>query len=285
MRNPNTALVKWVHNLTSSRPFKEAIDCTASVTYVSNPIISGETPVRTKTDVHHIGEIAQTKIIQKATIEFTTENGNTHEDYICEISPYHRQIRRKVFNLRTLAGKSLPFSDGAELPYVQYSSLGALPEDTIRDLNNRRQILMPEFLTDLVDFLFENNYYGLELSFGSRKYTITSGSSLAAIGKELTKYRADINKPHISALRKSNPTDLERFDLSVANRRFRYDRLITRNGSDRTFGQSTSNIPLCPFSDFAHEHFAKPTDHAFANRIYTVGEPMAMNPPESIRMF
>lgn len=297
MKNPNSALLNWVHNLASSQPFAKAADCiVTTLVYSSWPIRNGEHPTTEhNVPVASIDELAKTKLIQRANIKFSVEDhyAHIHEEYDCEIAQTGcGRIDRKVYSLIAVSGKAISFDDCQEEPYEQRSGFGGmLPTDILAYFDKTRPVFAPAFLTDAFEFLKENDYYAITVYFGNCSFSIDpKKDGIQQISSDAQRRRINIrflniNDIHIAALRKAGEKDTESLDIYAKNRTMSYIRTITRTGAERQFGQSADNISLMKFSSFAHSHFAAPTNDAFEYHVYFVGDPMYTRPNESVRMF
>lgn len=297
MSGTNNALLKWVHNLTSSPSFKMAKDCIISeLTYSSWPLIDRETPkTELKLSLADVERLASSHLIQNLTIKFShDDSGSVHKEYICKV--YHDgtgSIIRTVTKFTNLVNEVCEQSQ-RETSIVQKTGRGGMmPTKLIEELDSRQIVFMPQFLKDAVHFLEENGYYNILIypngANAGKPIGINSDNKqkwLKMLDTELRKLQLDPNELTIAAERQPNSTDHESLSLTTnSKRRMAYKRSIIREGKPRSFEQAADTLPLGLFSEFAHTHFAKPTDAAFINHIYHVCDSMHTHPIQSVAMF
>ena len=296
MSGINTALLEWVHNLTSCLSFKASKDSTVSeLVYSSWPIVDRETPkTELKLSLADVEKLAKNHLIQNLTIRFSHDgSGLIRKEYICKVyQDGTGSIIRTLTKLTNFANEICEQGQ-REAPIVQKTGRGGtLPTMLIEELDSRQTVFMPQFLNDAIHFLEENDYFNILVypngTNAGKPIGIDSDNKkwLKMLDTELRKLQLDPNEITIAAERQPNSTDHESISLTTnSKRRMAYMRSIIRDGKPRRFEQAADTLPLGLFSDFAHTHFAKPTNDAFIHHIYHVCDSMYTHPIQSVAMF
>ena len=291
----NAALMAWVHNLTSSPIYKTASGCTITdLVHSSWPIANHEAPKsESELTLSDVEKIANTDLIQTLTVRFSHNSPLLNQDYICKVyQDGSGSIIRTITKPTNFTGKICAKCE-REAAIIQKTGRGGmLPSDLIRELDSRQVVFMPQFLTDAIEFLKDNKYYNILITLNgtntSKSIAVKTEDTswLEALDNELHRLQLDPNELTIMAERKPNRTDLENLSIVTdSKRRMAYKRTITREGADRSFGQSADTLPLGLFSEFAHNHFEMPTNDAFVYHVYNVCDSMYTHPVTSVAMF